>query len=243
MQDVLRKYPDRAPSVIPSLHRVLKRLEDATGRAAVIWMVRGRGEKDDGTEDAALSAGGLLTCVIPLLIASAPACLPLPLSSAPFPCRWASTGSSSTTRPTRSSHSSTASRTSRPCLSAQSCSPRRCVPACRPLLLILRLPSTAGLPPPPPPPPQVKLFFKRPPEVQRMLGRLFKACLADGVNAAVHDRALLYFRLLRASVKVRGGERPPSLSLLNLSATRLNPPPPVLAGGRRRHCCRARARA
>lgn len=47
MQDVLRKYPDRAPSVIPSLHRVLKRLEDATGRAAVIWMVRGGGGEEE----------------------------------------------------------------------------------------------------------------------------------------------------------------------------------------------------
>ena len=33
-----------------------------------------------------------------------------------------------------------------------------------------------------------------------MLGRLFKACLADGVDASVHDRALLYYRLLRANV-------------------------------------------
>lgn len=34
MQDLLRKYPDRAPSVIPSLHRCLKRMEDPTGKAA-----------------------------------------------------------------------------------------------------------------------------------------------------------------------------------------------------------------
>ncbi len=59
----------------------------------------------------------------------------------------------------------------------------------------------------------VKLFFKRPPEVQVMMGRLFKAFLADGVNASVHDRALLYYRLLRADVKEAaitiGGEREP----------------------------------
>ena len=46
-----------------------------------------------------------------------------------------------------------------------------------------------------------------------MLGRLFKACLAEGVTAAVHDRALLYYRLLRTDVKqaaaVIGGEAPP----------------------------------
>jgi hypothetical protein len=47
----------------------------------------------------------------------------------------------------------------------------------------------------------VKLFFKRPPELQAMMGRLFKACLADGVDALLHDRALLYYRLLRANVK------------------------------------------
>ncbi len=57
----------------------------------------------------------------------------------------------------------------------------------------------------------VKLFFKRPPEVQKMMGRLFQACLGDSVNPLVHDRALLYFRLLRANVReassVIGGER------------------------------------
>lgn len=39
MQDLLRKYPERAPAVIPSLQRALKRMEDARGRAAVIWMI------------------------------------------------------------------------------------------------------------------------------------------------------------------------------------------------------------
>ena len=44
----------------------------------------------------------------------------------------------------------------------------------------------------------LKLFFKRPPEVKGMLGRLFKAVLeAEEEEAAVRDRALLYYRLLR----------------------------------------------
>lgn len=59
----------------------------------------------------------------------------------------------------------------------------------------------------------VKLFFKRPPEVQKMLGRLLKTLLADGVDTSVRDRALLYFRLLRTSVKdasaVIGGDHAP----------------------------------
>ena len=46
-----------------------------------------------------------------------------------------------------------------------------------------------------------------------MLGRLLKACLGDGVEASVHDRALLYYRLLRADVvgaaAVISGEREP----------------------------------
>lgn len=44
----------------------------------------------------------------------------------------------------------------------------------------------------------LKLFFKRPPEVKGMLGRLLKATLeAEEEEAAVRDRALLYYRLLR----------------------------------------------
>ena len=33
-----------------------------------------------------------------------------------------------------------------------------------------------------------KLFFKRPPEVQKMLGRLLQRCLADGTSVALHDK-------------------------------------------------------
>eukprot|EP00697_Spironema_sp_BW2_P005957 gnl/Spiro4/18304_TR9789_c0_g1_i2.p1 gnl/Spiro4/18304_TR9789_c0_g1~~gnl/Spiro4/18304_TR9789_c0_g1_i2.p1 ORF type:complete len:804 (+),score=273.56 gnl/Spiro4/18304_TR9789_c0_g1_i2:34-2412(+) len=43
----------------------------------------------------------------------------------------------------------------------------------------------------------MKLFFKRPPEMQKMLGRLLQASIADTSNADVHDRALYYYRLLR----------------------------------------------
>lgn len=47
-----------------------------------------------------------------------------------------------------------------------------------------------------------RLFFKRPPEMQAMLGRLFQAALDDSANADVRDRALVYFRLLRRDVKL-----------------------------------------
>jgi len=44
----------------------------------------------------------------------------------------------------------------------------------------------------------MKLFFKRPPEVQRMLGRLLHAATDDVSSQDLHDRALLYYRLLRS---------------------------------------------
>lgn len=37
------------------------------------------------------------------------------------------------------------------------------------------------------------LFFKRPPECQRLLGSVLSAALADP-NQDIHDRALLYYR-------------------------------------------------
>jgi AP-4 complex subunit beta-1 len=40
------------------------------------------------------------------------------------------------------------------------------------------------------------LFFKRPPEMHAMLGRLLAAAVNDTGNQDVHDRALLYYRLL-----------------------------------------------
>mmetsp|Transcript_13197 Transcript_13197/g.18680 ORF Transcript_13197/g.18680 Transcript_13197/m.18680 type:complete len:931 (-) Transcript_13197:113-2905(-) len=44
----------------------------------------------------------------------------------------------------------------------------------------------------------MKLFFLRPPEVQRMLGRLLGKATEDVSSQDLHDRALLYYRLLRA---------------------------------------------
>jgi len=44
----------------------------------------------------------------------------------------------------------------------------------------------------------LKLFFLRPPEVQRMLGRLLHKATDDVSSQDLHDRALLYYRLLRS---------------------------------------------
>ena len=45
----------------------------------------------------------------------------------------------------------------------------------------------------------MKLLFKRPPEVQPILGQVFQVAIADFSHADVHDRALLYYRMLRAN--------------------------------------------
>ncbi len=42
----------------------------------------------------------------------------------------------------------------------------------------------------------LKLFFQRPAEMQQMLGRLMKTSLNDNSNQDLHDRALLYYRVL-----------------------------------------------
>ncbi|TMW59989.1 hypothetical protein Poli38472_000031 [Pythium oligandrum] len=42
----------------------------------------------------------------------------------------------------------------------------------------------------------MKLFFKRPPEMQSMLGRLLQGAINDSNHQDVRDRALLYYRLL-----------------------------------------------
>lgn len=42
----------------------------------------------------------------------------------------------------------------------------------------------------------VKLFFKKPPEMQSMLGRLLQTAINDSSHQDVRDRALLYYRLL-----------------------------------------------
>jgi len=48
----------------------------------------------------------------------------------------------------------------------------------------------------------MKLFFKRPPEMVAMLGRLLGRAVNDNSNQDVHDRALLYYRLLLADVDI-----------------------------------------
>lgn len=48
----------------------------------------------------------------------------------------------------------------------------------------------------------MKLFFQRPPECQRMLGRLLKYTTEDISNQDLHDRALFYHRLLKSSPKL-----------------------------------------
>ena len=46
----------------------------------------------------------------------------------------------------------------------------------------------------------MKLFFKRPPELKAMLGRLLTKAVADGSRVDVRDRALMYYRLLKLNV-------------------------------------------
>lgn len=57
----------------------------------------------------------------------------------------------------------------------------------------------------------VVLFFKRPPEMQALLGRLFEAFLSDFSNADVLDQALWYYRLLQtdphAAARVVGTQK------------------------------------
>ena len=45
-----------------------------------------------------------------------------------------------------------------------------------------------------------KLFFKRPAEMQHMLGRLLEAAIADASFTDVHDRAMMYYRMLQSDV-------------------------------------------
>ncbi len=46
------------------------------------------------------------------------------------------------------------------------------------------------------------LFFKRPGEVQIILGNLFSSVLSDTSSADLRDKALLYYRLLRTNMNV-----------------------------------------
>ena len=61
-----------------------------------------------------------------------------------------------------------------------------------------------------------RLFFRRPAEMQAMLGRLLDAAIADASFTDVHDRALLYYRLLQRDV--------------HKAAEILSRSPPVVAG-------------
>lgn len=47
----------------------------------------------------------------------------------------------------------------------------------------------------------MKLFFKRPPEMQPVLAAVFRQLINDFSHADVHDRALFYYRLLRHNVR------------------------------------------
>ena len=65
-----------------------------------------------------------------------------------------------------------------------------------------------------------KLFFKRPPEVQSMLGRLLNKELSGeaAYQTEPHDRALLYYRLLAQGIDaVRGRALPQFATARNLS--------------------------
>ncbi|XP_065834378.1 uncharacterized protein [Oscarella lobularis] len=58
----------------------------------------------------------------------------------------------------------------------------------------------------------MKLFFKRPPECQNMLGRLLQYCIDEDVDMDVHDRAVFYYRLLKCNAseakRVVAGPKP-----------------------------------
>jgi len=47
----------------------------------------------------------------------------------------------------------------------------------------------------------MKLFFKRAPEVQKMLGRLLNSAIADTNKIDIRDRAVFYYRLLQYDIK------------------------------------------
>lgn len=48
----------------------------------------------------------------------------------------------------------------------------------------------------------ITLFFKRPPEMQRVLGRMFQLLANDFTHPDVHDQVRLYYRLLRENPEV-----------------------------------------
>jgi hypothetical protein len=48
----------------------------------------------------------------------------------------------------------------------------------------------------------MKLLFKRPAEMQAMVGRLLCSAINDSSNQDLHDRALLYYRLLSSNISI-----------------------------------------
>lgn len=115
--DILRKYPERAPDVLPLVATHLKTIDDPQARAAMIWTIGEFGEQ---------------------------------LDEAPYLLEPIVEGFAEE------------------------------IPLVRMHLL------TAVM----------RLFFKRPPECQKMLGSVLSKATNDASHQDVHDRAMLYYRLL-----------------------------------------------
>lgn len=64
----------------------------------------------------------------------------------------------------------------------------------------------------------MKLFFMKPPEVQRMLGRLLHKATDDVSSQDLHDRALLYYRLLKSGADPKGVIAPVVQTQTHISA-------------------------
>ncbi|OQR80638.1 AP-1 complex subunit beta [Thraustotheca clavata] len=122
MKDLLRKFPHKVHDVLDVLPRIIPKVDDATAKCAVIWML---GEFGQDLRRAPY--------VLEKLIDS--------YGDEPAPA------------------------------------------------VLLELLSAS-----------LKLFFKRPPEMQSMLGRLLNAAINDTPNQDVRDRALFYYRLLSHDV-------------------------------------------
>lgn len=145
--DLLRKYPNRAKEVLPSLGACLKRVEEPHAKAAVIWMIGHFGEF-------IAKAPYMLEPLIDGVTAGTETAVSVRLEVTK---RMTAGRRDSVLTHSHSHHCQLLTATT-------------------------------------------KLLFKRGPEVQHMLGRLLKACLEDVTSASVHDRALMYFRLLRSSI-------------------------------------------
>jgi len=122
-RDVLRKYPERHIDVLPVLNKVLKDINESSGKAAVIWMI---GEFGESIPDGPYILEGLVDT-------------------------WADEADSE---------------------------------------FRLELVTAAA-----------KLFFKRAPEMQKILGRVLSLAVKDVNDVDVRDRGLLYYRLLQADVR------------------------------------------